>query len=447
MNSSIKHQHKQVSQQKEISQQEEISSTIVNNIKPQKTNYKKYLTDFVEYANEGIHSSINSLQSINITQKISHIYEMPSSFILPDDDLFAPTVKKFLEDFTLDDIYHNINKYGIKKELEIKGYKDIVISFDTSDYFVHKLSLTDKSLLNFTSTIKSINGQFLINLFIRKKKFILSDFKTYQILRRIETFNENDEEDNFIKNIKYINGFGAMEVYKFMESQLNDKYSLYLIEWICMQDPCSKFSQNRPQFPGQNYPGLRIGRKVNNMLIDLAHKGDGLSNIPENFHNAYIYHTQDYTFLNPAFQAYFDCLCDSLKNDLKVHGLSAVSWAFHNGHVKNLNGEIEIWKPEEQVYPISSKLSSYFVSHGYKSLYNIFRKRDYQVSIDWNNAKEIWKFSLNHQFVNYNTAEDIICNIHNEDEKKNELNIIKDVANEHQQNEQEHIWIPEKSKI
>ncbi|CAB4423576.1 unnamed protein product [Rhizophagus irregularis] len=368
MNSSIKHQHNQVSQQKEISQQEEISSTIVNNIKPQKTNYKKYLTDFVEYANEGIHSSINSLQSINITQKISHIYEMPSSFILPDDDLFAPT-------------------------------------------------------------------------------FILSDFKTYQILRRIETFNENDEEDNFIKNIKYINGFGAMEVYKFMESQLNDKYSLYLIEWICMQDPCSKFSQNRPQFPGQNYPGLRIGRKVNNMLIDLAHKGDGLSNIPENFHNAYIYHTQDYTFLNPAFQAYFDCLCDSLKNDLKVHGLSAVSWAFHNGHVKNLNGEIEIWKPEEQVYSISSKLSSYFVSHGYKSLYNIFRKRDYQVSIDWNNAKEIWKFSLNHQFVNYSTAEDIICNIHNEDEKKNELNIIKDVANEHQQNGQEHIWIPEKSKI
>lgn len=80
-------------------------------------------------------------------------------------------------------------------------------------------------------------------------------------------------------------------------------------------------------------------------------------------------------------------------------------------------------------------------------MYNIFRKRDYQVSIDWNNAKEIWKFSLNHQFVNYNTAEDIICNIHNEDEKKNELNIIKDVANEHQQNGQEHIWIPEKSKI
>lgn len=234
----MKPQHKQVSQreevsqQKEISQREEISSTLVNNTKPQKTNYKKPLTDFVEYANEGIHSSINSLQSINIKQKMSHIYEMPS-FILPDDDLFAPTEKKFL-DYTLEDIYHNVNKYGIKKGLEIKGYKDIVISFDTSDYFVHKLSITDKSLLNSTSTIKNINGQFLINLFIRKKKFIVSDFKTYQILRRIETFNENDE-DKFIEKIKYINGFGAMEVYKFMENQLNDKYSLYLIEWICMQ--------------------------------------------------------------------------------------------------------------------------------------------------------------------------------------------------------------------
>ncbi|GBB97979.1 hypothetical protein RclHR1_03110011 [Rhizophagus clarus] len=437
-------QQEVVSQQEEISKREEIFSTKIDNTEPQKPNYKKYLTDFIEYANEGIHSSINSLQSINIIQKMSHIYEMPS-FILSDDDLNTLTVQKFLKDYTLEDICNIINKYGIKKELEIKGYKDIIINFDTSDYFVHRLTITDKSLLNFTSAIKNINGQFLIDLFIRKKEFIVSDFKTYQVLRRAETFYEEFED-------KHVD---AIEVYKFMENQLNDKYSLYLIEWICMQDPHSEFSQSRPQLPGQNYPGLRISRKVGNMLIDLAHKGDGLSNIPEYFHNAYVYHTQDYIFLNPAFQAYFDCLY-SLKNDLKVHGLSAVSWAFHNGHVKNINGEIEIWKPEEQVYPISSKLSLYFDSHGYKSLYNIFRKRGYQVSIDWNNAREIWKFSLNHEFevinevINDDTAENNIRNIHNihiEDEKKNELDVIEDVANEHHQNEKKHIWITEKSRI
>jgi hypothetical protein len=229
---------RKVSQQEEIFQRGEISSTIVDNTEPQKTNYKKYLTDIVEYANEGIHSSINSLQSINIIQKmqkISHIYEMPSSIILSDinADLFAPTIQKFLGDYTLEDIDYSVNKYGIKKELEIKGYKDIIINFDTSDYFVHKLSITDKSLLNF----KNINGQFLINLFVRKKEFIVSDFKTYQILRRVETFYaEKDFENNkLIEKINYIDGFGAMEVYKFMESQLNDKYLLYLIEWICMQ--------------------------------------------------------------------------------------------------------------------------------------------------------------------------------------------------------------------
>lgn len=86
-------------------------------------------------------------------------------------------------------------------------------------------------------------------------------------------------------------------------------------------------------------------------------------------------------------------------------------------------------------------------------MYNTFRKRDYQVSIDWNNAKEIWKFSLNREFdevINYDTTEDIIRNIrniHNEDEKNVELNVFKDVATEHHQNEEEHIWIPEKSRI
>src|SRR6266542_6818645 len=97
---------------------------------------------------------------------------MPS-FILTND-LFAPTTPKFLGDYTLEDIYRNADKYDIKKELEIKGYKDIVINLDTSDYFVHKLNITDKFL---SSTIKNSKGQFLIDLFMRRKEFVVSDSK------------------------------------------------------------------------------------------------------------------------------------------------------------------------------------------------------------------------------------------------------------------------------
>jgi hypothetical protein len=207
-------------QNNKVSQQgEEISSEAASKL----TNYKKYLTEFIEYANEGIHSSINSLQPVDILQEISH-----------EDNLFAPITQKFLGDYSLQDIYRDCDKYGIKNELEKKGYKDIVISFDTSDYFVHKLSVTDKSL---SSTIKSYNGQFLIDLFVRKKDFVLSDFKTYQLLRRIETFHYEKKifNDKQIEKIHYVDGFGAKELYKFMENQLYDKYSLSLIEWICMQ--------------------------------------------------------------------------------------------------------------------------------------------------------------------------------------------------------------------
>ncbi|CAG8438090.1 2018_t:CDS:2 [Funneliformis mosseae] len=372
---------------------EEIPPSIIDQNVTTKTNH--YLKEFVENLSKRVNSSINSFQFINTLQQLAHAYELPS-FVLTDDDLFAPSTQKFLGDYSLDEIHLYLDKYGIKKELAKRGYKDIIINLDTSDYFVHQLCVTDKSL--YTNSL--INGRFLINLFVRKKDFIYSDFKTYQILRRIETFHNEKFKDKQIQKIKYIDGFGASEVYKFMENHLNDRYLLSLIEWICMQDPRGEFSKDKPQFPGQNYPGLRFGRKAGNMLISLAvHKGwDGLSNVPEHFHNAYVYHMQHYTFLNPAFQAYFDCLCDSLADDLRIHGLSAVSWAFCNGHVRNRDDEIEIWNPEEQIYPVSSKLRSYLDSRDYKRLYNIFYKRGYQVSIDWENAKEIWRYSLNNEF-------------------------------------------------
>jgi hypothetical protein len=92
----------------------------------------------------------------------------------------------------------------------------------------------------------------------------------------------------------------------------------------------------------------------------------------------------------------------------------------------------------------------YFVSRGYKSLYNKCCKRGYKVSIDWNNAREIWKFSLNREFdevIHDDTAEDIIRNIHKKDEKNIELNVIEDIANIPHQNEKKYLWTIEKSKI
>jgi len=104
------------------------------------------------------------------------------------------------------------------------------------------------------------------------------------------------------------------------------------------------------------------------------------------------------------------------------------------------------WDPvEEQVYPISSRLHSYFGSRDYKKLYNTFFRRGYQVSIDWNNAKEIRKFSLNNEFINDDFDEH---NIYNEHEKEIELDIIEDVTNQHHRIEKaEYIWTTEKSKL
>ncbi|CAG8522832.1 1137_t:CDS:2 [Acaulospora morrowiae] len=395
------------------------------------TTYQR-LQNILDSLSSGIDSLVTGfcsvcLQFIDDFQKTQHKHEEP--FILTEEDLFdsGSSNPLFLGDYSYDDIDENLQKYQIKRGLSERGYNNIVIDMDTTDYWVHKLCISDKSLSlgdnkknpnvivdsrDYTNSeneniLLSLpqNDQFLIDLFIRKKEFSFSDFKSYQLMRRIETYyenkinggnNETSYSNNQIKRIHYIDGEGATQVYMFFEKELTGTYLLSSIEWICMQDPRRNFSKDHPQFPGQNYPGLRVGRRVGNMLIELeASKGrDGLSNAPEYFHNAFMYHTQNFRFLNPAYQAYFDCLCDSLSEDLKIHGLSAVSWAFQNGHVKNTNGDIEVWNPEDQIYPTSSKLQLYFSSSGYQCIYKAFRKRGYHVSIDWSDAKEIWKYSL-----------------------------------------------------
>jgi hypothetical protein len=193
---------------------------------------------------------------------------------------------------------------------------------------------------------------------------------------------------------------GAMLLIKFLEKNINvtPEMKITEIEWVCMQNPHGTFTTKRPQCPGQRFPGLKMGRKISNLMISLAKlKGrDGLCDTPEHFHNAAIYSQKGYMFINPAFHGYFVSLLYDLNKDMREHGLAAVSWAFKLGHVINKKtGKPEFWHPEEQIYPTSDRLHKYFISDQYLALVEHYRKVHLgRVYIDWNKAKECLAYSI-----------------------------------------------------
>ncbi|RUS20261.1 hypothetical protein BC937DRAFT_95588 [Endogone sp. FLAS-F59071] len=336
---------------------------------------------------------------MNLMDKIPH---KPTDFSidlgLSDQDLFATTRTNehdqplFLGDYTREDLDRAFEHYGIDKALDSHGYTQRIVTLDTSDFFVHRITVTDRSLLT-DDSFASAKDRFLLDGFFRKKDFSVHDFKTYQFLRRVERNDINAPE---IRTTVYVKPEYAGKIYTMMEQELCDKYTITIIEWLCMQDPKRSFTEDRPQLPGQEHPGLKIGRKVVNLLLDLAkkHGRDGMGNVPEHFHNAYLYQRKGYRFINPAFQGFFDSIIAELQFDLDTYGLAVVSWAFKNGHLRDNQDRMIIWHPEDQIYPISSRLRAYFTSRAYRRLYDRYRHQHYGAHIDWADAPEIWRFSF-----------------------------------------------------
>ncbi|KAJ3103556.1 hypothetical protein HDU96_009224 [Phlyctochytrium bullatum] len=189
----------------------------------------------------------------------------------------------------------------------------------------------------------------------------------------------------------------ATRVKSFLDAHFPSHLAVTVIEWTCMQNPKGAWRLDRPPCPGQKYPGLGVARDFSVSLISMAsRKGrDALVTVPEHINNAYLYRASGYEFINPAFAGYYEAICDDLKEDLETHGIAAVAWAFHNGHVVDKDGIVEIWSPLELCIPTSSKLRSYFASSEYKRIAADFKQRyTGRLRILWDEATEIHQYSV-----------------------------------------------------
>ncbi|GAB4296171.1 MAG: hypothetical protein Kow0090_11220 [Myxococcota bacterium] len=171
-------------------------------------------------------------------------------------------------------------------------------------------------------------------------------------------------------------------------------FKMLYIQWLWLQDPNGKFTNERPALPGQARPGLGIGDTVIKMMEGLALRLslEGLINIPEYLHNAVLYDRR-FNFLNPETQGRLE----ALKRCLQKYTLAELSWGVELGCVSEArSGRRFSGLQEEQVFPMAKELHDYFISDYYReTVKRISDKTEY--SFDF--PKFLENYPLNPDFT------------------------------------------------
>lgn len=117
------------------------------------------------------------------------------------------------------------------------------------------------------------------------------------------------------------------------------------VHWLSLRDPRARFSDRRPQLPGQEVPGLGLAREVTGMMMLVADRLQlaGLAFRPAHYHTAYVTRAQ-FRFHEPARQGRFEALL----RDLGALSVVDVSHRLADGDVL-MNGARYEWEASEMV--------------------------------------------------------------------------------------------------
>ncbi|MBK9516736.1 MAG: histone deacetylase [Anaeromyxobacter sp.] len=118
------------------------------------------------------------------------------------------------------------------------------------------------------------------------------------------------------------------------------------IHWLSLRHPRARFSERRPQLPGQEAPGLGLAREAGTMLALMAIRLGlgGVAFRPAHYHSAFTAR-HAFTFVDPARQGRFEALMRDLADQPLLQATRAVS----EGRVL-MNGAPYTWEAEEMVY-------------------------------------------------------------------------------------------------
>lgn len=136
------------------------------------------------------------------------------------------------------------------------------------------------------------------------------------------------------------------------------------VRWLRMQNPLRQAPAERPLLPGQDFPGLGLGRHMLALLqlICVRMDLDGIVAVPERLHNAALYFRR-FLFLDPLLQG----TLVAILRDCRRHRLTELAWGMEIGALYDLEARKPFrWLPSEQVLARQGRAREYLNSALYR---------------------------------------------------------------------------------
>lgn len=155
---------------------------------------------------------------------------------------------------------------------------------------------------------------------------------------------------------------------------LPGKLELLGVEWLLLQNPTKPFSLARPPLPGQVHPGLGMAQEVLELFRQVCHRLhlDGMCSTPQHYHNAIVGMALGYHFLDPAHEGRLL----ALKEALGRYTIPEAVVVLAEKRVKLRDGTIVNWIAEgDQILAVSRALKQYFASADYAAAVHAAKKQ------------------------------------------------------------------------
>lgn len=204
------------------------------------------------------------------------------------------------------------------------------------------------------------------------------DSSSFPPLQRFRIYYGNKNADKLIVDLKLKEaGYRPKaEIAPFFDTS---KFKFLNLEWLTLQNPLLEFSDEKSPLPGQEHPGLSLGKKVRDLFVYLARllKDDGLLAFPAYFHNAILF-SRSFKFINPDKEGEILAIIKSFPEVT----FKQLAWIVHLNCLLDGAGEVYEWKAEEQIFPLHKELTDYFQSDYYHDKVKEAESR-MKFGIDW----------------------------------------------------------------
>ncbi len=237
------------------------------------------------------------------------------------------------------------------ERIDLGSYEQMSSSLRSKDRFLGELTEKNlRSLMNRSGLTDKLEKRNIT-------EFSLNIFSDESGIDHLGIFDENDEMiiDLRLSKKRFVWG---------IDCDVCNTYDMIVIEWLSTRNPHQiEFSRERPQLPGQPYPGLGCLKNMLKMMYLFSKKiaCDGFLDIPDHLHLSVMY-SKSFYFVDPDTEGRLRSLLESLKHE----SLYTIAWAaVTNAILNKADNSVFVYRPSEQVFPVSRRLKAYFSSKEY----------------------------------------------------------------------------------